>query len=263
MKSILTRAALLLVMASPAVPASAQFERMPGAVKQIEVGYGFSYLSGDYKIIEKGVTSSGDAKDTTLTTSIHSRGVTYNLGTSLPLKRLGRISSLQLGITGMYSAYLWDFGVPTGASLSDTGFHFDYSGYTFGGLSVTAGAAITADFKFGVDAMMDKNLRWGWTGGIGVLPSVNWTTDNGLDATYAFGIQPVLKSEVSLRAGIVMKLRLQYAFGSITYLDHSGDGYFVDAKQQTQIIGKSNFTVSYLLMPFSFMYKKSEWFNSY
>jgi hypothetical protein len=264
MKSTLTRAALILLMATAALPARAQFEKFPGVVKQIEVGYGLSFGTADYKIKINGVTEGGTAKDTTITTSVRTKaGVTYQFGTSIRLKRLGMKSTLALGVGLNYGAYLWDFPVPTSATLADSGFRFKYGDITFGGASVNMGLALTADFKFGVDAMMDKQYRWGYTVGFGVMPSMNATTDANIDADFKFGVQPVIKGEIALRAGIVMKLRAQAAFGNITYLDKSGDGYVSGSKMQTQIIGKSNFTISYILMPFSFMYKKSEWYNTY
>ncbi len=264
MKRMFTRTALLLLLAAAAIPARAQFEKFPGVLKQYELGYGLSFGSADYTIKLKGVTDAGNAKDTTITTSVSTKaGVGYQTGTSFRIKRLGRKSTFAIGADLMYNAYLWDFPVATGASLGDTGFRFSYSGLTFSGASVNAGLALTADIKFGVDAMMDKQYRWGWTIGAGVIPSVNATTDANVDADFKFGVQPIIKGEVALRAGIVMKLRVQAAFGNITYFDKSSDGLAFGSKQQTQIIGKSNITVSYILMPFSFMYRKSMWYNSY
>lgn len=264
MKSIFTRAALLALLAAAALPARAQFDKFPGALKQLEVGYGYSTLTGDYKIRNVTINSQGQATDTSLQQSVSSKaGVTYTFGTSFRLKRLGTKSTFALGVAGMYSGYLWDFPVLSTTSTGGTDFKYGFGGPAFNGLAVTGGVAITGDVKFGVDAMMDKQYRWGWTGGIGVLPSINFTSDANLDAQYNFGVQPVIKTEVALRAGIVMKLRLQAAFGNLTFLDVSSGSEAVGFKTQTQLIGKSNFTVSYILMPFSWMYKKSMWYNSY
>jgi hypothetical protein len=267
MKSMFTRAALLLLMAVAAIPARAQFDRFPGVLKQYQLGYGLSFASADYIITAHGVTPGGIDTTTKLSTGVKSKGgFCGSTGTAIKLKRLGRISTLSLGLDLMYNAYLWDFNAPSRTSFTDSGFKFYYDdALPFDGASLNAGLAISADFKFGVEAMMDKAFRWGWTGGVGVIPSVSTTALTGVDANYAFGVQPIVKTEVAVRAGIVMKLRLQYAFGNLTYLDVTSKERINDLEttRQTQLLGKSNFTASFIVMPFSFMYKKSEWYNSY
>lgn len=266
MKFKLTRIALLLLLMGAIIPAHAQ-NGMPGFVKQLEIGYGFSFCSADYIIKAKGIVPDGTRTvDTTITTRVHTKaGMTETFGTSLKLKRLGEQSTLAIGIDLSYSAYLWNFHTPTSAVLNDSGFRFnyDYSQPVFDGASFTAAGIITADFKFGVDAMMDKMYRWGWTIGVGVMPSISATTATGYDANTAFGIQPVVKGDVALRGPIVAKLRLQYSLGKIPFLDQSGDGLVPGTTQQYLLNGKSNFTVSILLLPFSFMYKTSTWYNTY
>jgi hypothetical protein len=269
MKSILTRATLVLAVSASSISAHAQYEKVPGFVKQAEIGVGFSFCSADYIIKSKGVTPEGRSVDTSITTHTKTKGgITETFGTSLRLKRLGVKSTLALGIDLTYSGYIWDFHTPSNITFNDSGFKYYYdSGLpVFDGATFTAGGLLTADIKFGAEAMMDKGYRWGWTIGAGVFPSVSATAATGLDATIAFGIQPVVKTEVALRGPIVAKLRLQYSFGKITYLDYTppADQTFPPGTtQQTQILGKSNFTVSLLFMPMSWMYKKSEWFNSY
>jgi hypothetical protein len=267
MKSNATRIVLLLLLMGAVLPARAQFEKMPGFVKQIEIGYGYSFCSADYIIKATGVVPDGTRTvDTTIKTRVHTKGgMTETFGTSLKLKRLGTKSTLALGVDMTYSAYLWDFHMPTGGTLIDSGFRFYYDDFmpAFDGASFTAAGLLTLDFKFGTDAMMDKQYRWGWTIGGGVMPSMRATTAEGLDADLKFGIQPVVKGEMAFRGPIVAKLRLQYSMGNITFLDKSGDGLVPGTAQQTQIVGKSNFTVSIILLPLSFMYKTSTWYNSY
>lgn len=252
------------MLGAAAVPARAQFDKFPGIIKQLEVGYGYSALTGDYKIRSVTINSEGQVADTSLQQSVSSKaGLTYSFGTSVRLKRLGTKSTLALGVAGLYSAYLWDFPILSTTSAGGTDFKYTFGGPAFNGIAVSGGLAVTADVKFGVDAMMDKQYRWGWTGGIGAIPSINFTSDPDLNAQYAFGVQPVVKTEVAVRAGIVMKLRLQYAFGNLTFLDNTVVAESVGFKTQTQLTGKSNFTASFIVMPFSFMYKKSMWYNSY
>jgi len=268
MRVTLTRVFLIIFPIVFALPdAHAQFDRIPGFVKNIEVGYGYSKTWADYTRKDKVVREDGKLFDTSVTTSVSSSaGLSYQFGTSIPIRRLGEKSTLSLGILGMYNAYTWDYPVANSATLWDSGIRYDYSNNLFfSGITLNYGAAISADFKFGVDAMMDKNYRWGWTGGIGVLPSASITADfDNADMTY--GVQPFVKTELSLRAGIVWKLRLLYAMGSLDYIDaKSKTGFFgfSNSSQNTSLIGKGNFTVSLTVLPFSFMYKRSEWYNSH
>src|SRR4051812_2221861 len=98
MKSMFTRAALLLLMAVAAIPARAQFDRFPGVLKQYQLGYGLSSSSADYIITAHGVTPGGIDTTTMATTSVSSKGgFCGSTGTSIQLKRLGKISTLSLG----------------------------------------------------------------------------------------------------------------------------------------------------------------------
>jgi hypothetical protein len=267
MKSLFTRVAFLLLLGAATFPAHAQFEKVPGFVKQFELGYGYSFCTADYILKASGVVPDGTrVVDTTITNRVHTKGgITETFGTSLKLKRLGQKSTLALGVDITYSGYIWDFHAPYSATLNDSGFHFNYppNAEAFDGATFTAAVPITADFKFGADAMMDKRYRWGWTFGLGVMPSVSATAATGIDANISFGVQPVFKGEVALRGPIVAKLRLQYSAGNITYMDNSDHPLVAGTAQQQKIVGKSNFTVSILLLPLSFMYKKSMWYNSY
>ena len=268
MRSTLTRVSLIVALSLFALPkANAQYENWPGFVKNIEIGYGTSKTWADYTRKDHVIREDGKEYDTTISSNVSSQaGVSMQFGTSIPIKRLGWQSTLNLGVTGIYNAYTWDYPTATGAVLTDTGIYYDYSkNVLFTGATMNAGLALSADFKFGVDAMMDKAYRWGWTGGIGVLPSANMTADFD-NAQMTFGVQPFLKTELALRAGIVWKLRVMYAFGKLDYLNvNSKTGFFgySNSTHVTELIGRSNFTVALVAMPFSFTYKRSACYNSH
>lgn len=247
--------------------ARAQYERWPGAVKNIEIGYGWTKTWADYDRVIKAVREDGKAFDTTISMQVSSKtGISGAFGTSIPLKRLGWHSRLHLGLNFIYNSYLWDYPTANGAALSDSGVVYDYSrSLLFSGLSLNYGLAISADFKFGADGMMDKRYRWSWTGGVGVMPSMNLTSDFDA-ADFTFGVQPFVKTEVGLRAGIVWKLRLTYQAGTLKYLDvKPKDSFFgiPNAEQTTRLTGRGNFGVALIVMPFSWTYKKSYWYNTY
>lgn len=245
--------------------AQAQSKGWPGAVQNIELGYGWSKTWADYIRHDKVVREDGKVYDTTFTKRVNSKGgFSGTGGTSIPLKRLGRLSSMHLGADFIYNMYMWDYATPNDVALTDTGMVYQFNkGIIYTGGTMNTGLALSLDFKFGVDAMRDKSYRWGWTGGLGVFPSANLSSDiEGVSMTY--GAQPFLKSEVSLRAGIVWKLRMMYAFGNLTYMEHSGKLFdYANSSSDVQLQGKGSFSVSLLVLPFSFTYKKSDWFNTF
>ncbi len=266
MRVTLTRVFLIVVLLVSALPSAyAQFEKWPGFVKNIEVGYGYTKTWAEYTRRDAVIRENGTRLDTTVTTDVSSTaGLSYQFGTSIPIRRLGEKSTLSLGILTTYNAYTWDYQTANSAMLTDSGLVYDYSNnLLFTGITLNYGAAISADFKFGVDAMQDKYYRWGWTGGVGVIPSASITADFD-KADMTFGVQPFVKTELALRAGIVWKLRLMYAVGNLTYISAKSNFFgFNNAENLTELIGKSNFTVSLSVLPFSWMYKRSEWYNSH
>jgi hypothetical protein len=242
--------------------AQAQFDKFPGVLKNYEIGYGYSKTWAELKRKEKTVRpGDGRVYDTTTTMDVSSKfGFSAATGTIIPLKQLGLKSKLALGINVIYNGYVWDYPTVSGATLTDSGIHYNY-GLGFGGATLNAGLALSADFKFGCDAMMDKRIRWAWTGGVGVLPSVSVTSDFD-NADLTFGVQPFVKTEVGIFGGILWKLRLMYAMGNLKYIDSKPAlGLFDNSTSTTQLLGKGNFTVSVIVMPLSFMYKKSAWYN--
>src|ERR1043165_8146937 len=109
MKSKFTCAALLLALTTPVISAHAQFEKVPSFVKQIEIGYGYSFCTADYIIKSKAELSTRPIDTTTTMHTQTKGGITDIFGTSLKLKRLGMKSALSLGIDLVYSGYIWDF----------------------------------------------------------------------------------------------------------------------------------------------------------
>ncbi|MEO6832256.1 MAG: hypothetical protein ABI378_07650 [Chitinophagaceae bacterium] len=267
MRVTITRLFLLSILVAGLLPTAKAQMNLPGFLKNYEIGYGASFTWADYSRTLKAVSEGGQSYDTTVTTRVKSKhGLSATTGTSINLKRLGEKSQLALGLSGIYNLYTWDYATANGARLTDSGVVYDYSyGTTFGGATLNAGLAISADFKFGAEAMMDKQYRLSWTGGIGVYPSVNLTAD--IDNTnMTFGVQPFVKTEFGIRGPIAAKLRLMYAFGNLTYIDATDKNNFFGlqgAQNNTKLIGKGNFTVSLILLPFSWNYKTSHWYNSY
>lgn len=267
MRVTITRLFLLSILVAGLLPTAKAQMNLPGFLKNYEIGYGVAYTWADYSKTFKAVDDEGQSYDTTTTTRVKSKhGFSASTGTSINLRRLGTKSQLALGLSGIYNLYTWDYATANGVNFSDSGLVYDYSsGLKFGGATLNAGLAISADFKFGAEAMMDKQYRLSWIGGIGILPSISVTSDFD-NADMQIGVQPFVKSEFGIRGPIAAKLRLMYAFGNLTYIDASDkkDLFGIpNAQNETKLIGKGNFTVSIVLLPFSFNYKRSNWYNSF
>lgn len=255
--SALAIAVLLVPFAS-----SAQWtNNFPTFLKNYEIGYGYPVTWAKYTRTDH-LIKDGAAHDTTINLNVKSKSsFGAAIGTYFPLKQLGQKSKLCLAVGFMYNLYTWDY--PTYA-LSSYNNGFDYnSSIAFGGATLHVGVPLGLDIKIGCDGMMEKTIRWGWTAGAGVVPSVNLTAD--LDnADAQIGVQPYVKSEVALFAGICWKLRVMYSVGNLTYIDVDGkNSLFSDGTSATKLIGKGNLTTSLIIMPFSWMWKKSAWYNRY
>ena len=258
---------LLLGVSFSQTNAQSIFDNWPGFIKNYEFGYGYSHTWAKREQTIQAVREDGKFYDTTFKRDVSSKiGISANAGTSINLKRLGEKSQLALGISYVYNLYTWDYPTANGVSLTDTGVKLFFDqGLLFSGVTLNTGLALSADFKFGAEAMLDKRYRWSWAGGAGVIPSVNLTADFD-DADLTFGVQPFVKTEVSVRGPISLKLRVMYAFLDLKYIDvKNGKGFFqfTNAANSTLLTGKGNFTVSAIIMPFTWMYKKSEWYNTY
>lgn len=120
---------------------------------------------------------------------------------------------------------------------------------------------IGLDFKFGCDALTVKNNRFCATLGVGALPTYSVTTlDNIPTLDGQFGVAPYAKVEAGIFAGICMKVRAIYSFGNTTYFDKTDKTTF--SSNSTTLVGKSNLTISLLVMPFSWAWDKEEWWNT-
>jgi hypothetical protein len=78
-------------------------------------------------------------------------------------------------------------------------------------------------------------------------------------------VAPYVKAEVGIYAGICMKVRAMYAIGDLTYMDykHSESGAGMETSGTAKLVGKSNFAISLLIMPFSYKWSTEDWWNTY
>ncbi|WP_118950679.1 hypothetical protein [Taibaiella helva] len=254
--------ALLIFTSLPEI--RAQWFGLPGVLQRYELGYSYSIATATYKRTE----TSNNGLDTSFSQNVTSKnGFGGMIGTAIPLKRLSDRCMLALGLGYTYNMYTWDYNTPSfnGLITDENGkkiYDFSHSIY-FSGVSMQMGLPLSADFKFGNDAFLNKNVRWGTTLGIGVLPTAAMTADFD-NAGFGFGAAPFAKAELSFFAGICFKLRAQYAYGYIPFYDGKNTiagwgGY----NTKSTLIGKQQVTFSLILMPFSWAWNERGWWNSY
>lgn len=255
MKNIKTLAGVFL-LASLLLPAVTR-AAFPGILQRYQLGYSFVMASADYEAHDK-YSFTGVETDTTYKFKMNTKlAYGYTMGTYIPVTRLGRVSKLVVGVDYLYNILVWGSTVPRyGLGTGST--DIDFSGFT-----AQMALPVGLDFKWGCDALNVKNNKFCATVGFGAMPSYSLTAlDFDVDIDPKLSVTPYAKLEAGVFAGICMKLRAVMSFGKFEYMDmkSSASGF---GESSTKLTGTSNVTVSLLLMPFSFTWKKEEWWNTY
>lgn len=245
---------IFFLLVSTVFSAQAKF---PGVLTRYQIGYSFVNSTAEYK----GMLKTYDQKqnyltDTPWNETIHTSaafGVT--MGTYIPIKRLGRVSTLATNIDFTYDFKYW--------KNVAGGLYSELADLNISGVSVEIGVPITLDFKFGCDATCAKNQRFCTTLGAGIYPTFAFTSFEDNAAT-GFGMAPVVKYEVGFYKGICMKFRVLYSFDNIQYISKSGSVFKQDdLASNFTLTGKSTLTISAVFMPFSFLWERKGWWNTY
>ncbi len=244
--------------------------QLPGFFQRMQFGYSYITAQAEYKskdMIVDANTGATYTKD--VTSSVSSRfGYGGFLGSTIPVKRLGRKSMFAIGLDFTYNAYVWDYKVPmfSGYLYDSTGAieGLDYlADFAFDGVTVQMGLPVSADFKFGCDAITDKTVRFCSTLGAGVYPSMSATVDAS-NAGFGFGVTPFVKAEFGIMAGLCFKIRATYAFGNIPFYSEGANIYdWVNFKSTSSLTGKQAISLSLIIMPFSWNWNRTGWWNTY
>lgn len=225
----------------------------PKGLQRTEIGYSYCMTSATYTYHATTFDQSTISLiDTTYREKIRTKGGFGGMiGNYFPVTSLGDKGALAISLSYMYNALFWE------------GTSFSYSTGTEGTTSTGSGTVemalpVGVDYKFGCDALLDKSKRFCYTLGAGVYPSLTATVFR--DYTGAgFKMLPYLKGEVGIFAGICFKLRATYAFGNIKYISY--DESYGNVQSQTTLKGKSAFSLSLILMPFSWKWEKQDWWR--
>lgn len=246
-KNRLSALLLLVLLVSP----MCSFAKFPGLLKRYEIGYSFLMNSADLKQY----TQAPGIDTTTKSSFKTSAAFGVSMGTYVPLKRLGRASSLALSIQYNYNIMTWKDNVPGGSG-----------DFLFSGATLQMALPVGLDLKFGADAVSTKDHNFCATIGAGVYPSYSLTTLDAVDnIDPVFGVAPYVKAEAGFFKGICMKFRVQYVIGGLKYMDYknTSDNAGIHTVSNASLTGKSNLSISVIFIPFSFLWEKHEWYNTF
>lgn len=270
-------ALLVILVTAPA----AIYAQMPGFLQRIDIGYSYASMIATYNGINQVYTPSTNSfADTTVKNKVYTTGgFGGSISTFIPCKQLGEKSMLAISVGVVYNIYTWGSvyktlvnpNEATPATVGYTDSITNSLGYK--GTTISIAMPISLDFKFGNEALTNKNARFCATIGGGINPvytgttfqsnlnqlfTGNYKSDNGT----GFGVQPFVKFEGGVRGGLVWKIRALYSFGNYDLINKSSSA---DAKlglpSTFTLTSNSSFTLSFVVDPFSFTWKKKGWWD--
>ena len=239
--------------------------RIPKGLQRFQLGYTYPMSTAKYTTRTVVFDDFGDNNlDTTLSKDAKTKGgFGVTLGTNFPIVRMGDKSSLAISLDYLYNFLVWDADMVKISGYDESTGSYTYnSSYVPSAVTVQMGLPIGIDYKTGGEATLDRSNRTSFTFGTGFYPSMSATVFEN-NAGAKLKIQPFLKAEFGVFAGVNWKLRALYAFGRLEYIDYSSSlgvsGY--SQEESASLISKSSLNLSLMVQPFSFGWSKSEWWR--
>lgn len=254
---------IIILLISSATLSKAQYGleayNLPGAILRIQTGYSFASTASTYAGSLRIYNADGMIQaDTPWSQDLNtSSSIGFTVGTYIPVQRLGKVSMLALSTNINYNVFKWE-------KVADE--IYGGTGLTLSGNTKQIAVPLSLDLKFGCDATLSKNNRFCATIGGGFQPAFFYTQIDGYSNSTA-GVNPFLKVEVGLLAGLCMKFQAKYEFGlmkdfelinkvSTNLEDKNLAGSF-------SMTGEPAFTFSIILMPFSWAWQEHGWWDTY
>jgi len=247
---------LMIMMGSP----FAGYSQLWGVLQHLEIGGSASFSSTTYNGSERLYSETGIKTDSSLVfkTKTINPGMSVGgfVGTYFPVAHVGKRGALAISVAAVANMISW-------SKIADTTYGAYGNGIT--GTTLNTALPIGLDIKWGCEARQSRNYAICYTLGAGVYPSYSMTsiTDfaNKTETNNVFNVNPYFKAEVGILAGICIKLRAMYSLGNIQYINAMNK---VDATTPGTftLTGKNTMTVSLVIMPFSYTWKKYGWWNT-
>lgn len=252
---------ILLISSTTLSKAQYGFEayKLPGAILRIQTGYSVAGTSSLYEGSLRLYNNEGIILvDTPWSENMNTTSTLgFTIGTYIPVQRLGKVSMLALSTNLNYNSFKWEKVANELYAGTD---------YSIKGSTKQIAIPLSLDLKFGCDATLSKNNRFCATLGAGMQPSFFYTEMEGL-TNITGGVNPFIKAEVGLLAGLCMKLQAKYEFGLIKNFELISkgstsveDGILAGSFSMT---GEPVFSFSIILMPFSWAWQEHGWWDTY
>jgi len=233
-------------------------------LQRYEIGFSYILPAGEYS----GVTQVRDGNnnyygDTTIKRKLTgSQAFGASIGISVPFTGLGHISCLAMDVQLMISQYEWD-------DLNETyalgGNSFSKPSTPLNAVTQQVSLPIGISYHVGCDVIKTRRLPLGAAFGVGLIPQYNMTALEGVNNSYngsSISVTPYAKAEFAFLFGICFKIRAMYTMGNVPLMDvNTNLGKLTDGP--FSIGSTSNLSLSLILMPFSFSWHETDWYNTY
>ncbi len=240
-----------------------------GDGQRYELGFNyvmpFGQFAGVTPVYNSGHTFLGDT--TTKRNITAAQGIGGDIGLSLPFKATGHISCWAVSFHLMGNMYSWTYlnstQAPDGTVNTPT--------TSLDATTISIGLPIGIDWMAGNHAIKTKRLPFGTSMGVGLIPQFDMTSTSAssVDSKYSFGCTPYAKIELSIFAGLDIKLRAMYTLGDITLIDvnkaipNTTNTYPGVTDGPFKVVSTSNLILSLIIMPFSGGWHETAWYNTY
>lgn len=226
-----------------------------GVFQRYQVGYSLPMASATWMHDLSCQTPDGLIKDTSIVKNMGAaKGWGATSGTHFPIAVMGEKSILAIPVDAIVNLYVWNTG-----DIAINGGTYNYDVAT-----MQIGVPVGIDYKTGGDAMLDKSNRISFTAGIGMHPNMYATAFGPWNGQAKFRVQPYLKAELGVFAGICFKVRALYTMSDVDLIKANEEQLYggwsaADESETIRVRSKPNLTLSLLVMPFSWDWKQSQW----
>lgn len=233
--------------------------RLPRSLQKFQIGLSSFAASGTYQGYFRSVVDNQYKSIYYDGPTVSKGGLGVTLGTFSRIARIGKRTAVTWDLDFMYNFAYWK-GIGSG--------FYKEREWNNGGVTSQMALPTGLSLRFGADGRLEKNHRFCFNFGGGVMPMFNTTkmedTVDHPEKQRRFGFAPYMRFEAGIFAGICWKVRVNYAFGNYKLLEdyrnwHKDNPFGVES---FNLKGSSALTVSLILMPFSYDWPDNGWWNN-
>lgn len=233
--------------------------RLPRSLQKFQIGLSSHAASGYYEGYFRSIVDNNYRSIYYEGPTVSKGGLGVVVGTYSRLAKIGKRVAFTWDLDFMYNFAYWK-GIGQG--------FYREGEWNNGGVTTQMVLPTGFSLRIGSDARLEKNHRFCFNFGGGIMPMYNVTKlEDTLDKPIKqkrFGFSPYMRFEAGIFAGICWKVRVNYAFGDFKLLEdydnwHKPNPFGVE---RFDLKGTSGLTVSLILMPFSYDWPDNGWWNN-